>query len=108
VQELWWRDEDADHIRTRSHRYPGAFDIEPAWTLQAAADPHRIVRDPDPRSETGYARIIGYSTAAACVITVLADPEEGFGATAWKTRGADLRAYQRGKEDASDRNSGGT
>ncbi len=52
MRDLWWRDEDAEHIRTRSTRYPGALDIEPAWTLEAATDPHRVVRDPDPRSQT--------------------------------------------------------
>lgn len=36
VDELWWDDEDAEHIRTRSSRYPGANDIEPAWTVEAA------------------------------------------------------------------------
>jgi hypothetical protein len=33
VGELWWDEEDADHIRSRSIRYPGADDIEPGWTL---------------------------------------------------------------------------
>jgi len=46
--ELWWRDEDAEYIRHRSSRYPGATDLEPAWTLEAAADPRCIVLDPDP------------------------------------------------------------
>lgn len=60
LPELWWDDEDATYIRTRSARYPGATDLEPAWTLEAAVDPHRIVRAPDPRSHVGYTRIIGY------------------------------------------------
>ena len=58
VGELWWDEPDAAHIRTRSLRYPGAEDIEPAWTLQAAVDPHRLVRDPDPRSLAGYTRLM--------------------------------------------------
>jgi hypothetical protein len=29
TDELWWDDEDADHIRGRSDRYPGSADIEP-------------------------------------------------------------------------------
>ena len=28
--ELWWDQEDAQHIRTRSARYPGAYDLERA------------------------------------------------------------------------------
>jgi len=96
--ELWWDDEDADHIRTRSIRYPGADDIEPGWTVEVADDPHRVVRDPDPRSRAGYVRIIGMSPAAGFVLTVIVDPEDWSGVTAWKTRGADLHAYLDGKE----------
>jgi hypothetical protein len=39
VGRLWWADEDAEHIRRRSDRYPGAVDIEPGWTQEAADDP---------------------------------------------------------------------
>jgi hypothetical protein len=35
VDDLWWRDEDAEYIRHRSDRYPGATNIEPDWTLEA-------------------------------------------------------------------------
>ena len=94
--ELWWDDEDAEHIRHRSARYPGATDIQPDWTLEAAADGHRVVRDPDPRSTAAYFRIIGYSSSADFVITVIVDPEDWSGVTAWKTRGADLREYLEG------------
>jgi len=79
VNELWWDDEDSAHIRHRSTRYPSASDIEPAWTLEAAADPHRVVRDPDPRSRVGYTRIIGYSPGAGFVLTVIVDPEDSCG-----------------------------
>ena len=51
--DLWWDAEDAEHIRSRSTRYPHATDIEPEWTLQAAADPARVVRDPDPQEQGG-------------------------------------------------------
>lgn len=98
LDELWWDDEGAGHIRTRSIRYPGATDIEPGWTVEAAADSHRIVRDPDPKSRVGFIRIIGYSASAGYVLTVIVDPEDGSGVTAWKTRGADLREYIEGKE----------
>jgi hypothetical protein len=44
--------------------------IEPDWTVEAAADPWRIVRDPGPKSRTGAVRIIGYSPSAGFVVTV--------------------------------------
>lgn len=74
--ELWWDDEDAAHIRSRSARYPGAESIEPDWTLEAAADPHRVVSDPDPKSHRSYTRIVGYSSSAGFVLTVIVDPED--------------------------------
>jgi len=60
---LWWDGADAAHIRNRSVRYPGATDIEPGWTVQAAADPHRVVRDPDPRSQVATPRSSGIQRA---------------------------------------------
>lgn len=99
--ELWWDDEDAAHIRSRSTRYPEATDIEPAWTVEAAADPQRVVRDPDPRSRVGYTRVVGYSPGAGFVLTIIVDPEDFSGVTAWKTRGSDLRDYLQGKEAGS-------
>lgn len=97
--QLWWPDTQADHIRTRADRCPGAANIDPDWTLEAATDSHRIVRDPDPGSHTGAARIIGHSTAAGFVLTVIIDPVDGAGITAWKTSGADLRAYEGARDD---------
>lgn len=64
------------------------------WTLEAAADPRRIVRDPDPKSRTGAVRIIGYSSGAGFVITIIATGTTHAGATAWKSSGADLRDYE--------------
>lgn len=92
--EVWWEDEDADHIRRRSQRYPGATDIDPAETREAAADPYRIVREPDPKSHRGYIRLIGYSPTADAVLTVILRPSDYGGVTAWLTSGADLRAYR--------------
>jgi hypothetical protein len=94
TEELWWRDEDAEYIRHRSSRYPGATDLEPAWTLEAAADPRCIVLDPDPKSRTGAVRIIGYSASAGFVITIIATGGARAGVTAWKSSGADLRDYE--------------
>lgn len=72
--------------------------IEPEWTLEAAGDVHRVVRDPDPRSRAAYVRIIGYSPGADFVLTVIVDPDDWSGVTAWKTRGADLREYLEDRE----------
>jgi hypothetical protein len=94
VDDLWWRDADADYIRRRADRYPGATNIEPEWTLDAAADPWRIVRDPDPKSRSGAIRIIGYSPTAGFVITVIATGGAHAGVTAWKSSGTDLRDYE--------------
>jgi len=94
VEGLWWRDEDAAYIRSRSDRYPGATGIEPEWTLEAATDPRRIVRDPDPRSRKGAIRIVGYSPSAGFVITVIITRSDHAGATAWKTSGVDLHEYE--------------
>jgi len=94
TEDLWWREEDAGYIRTRGTRYPGATDLEPEWTLEAAADPRRIVLDPDPRSRSGAVRIVGYSASAGFVITVIATGGARAGVTAWKSSGADLRDYE--------------
>lgn len=94
VDNLWWRDVDAEYILRRADRYPGATNIKPEWTLEAAADSRRIVRDPDPKSRSGAIRIIGYSPSAGFVITVIATGSTHAGVTAWKSSGADLRDYE--------------
>ncbi|MGC5629341.1 hypothetical protein ACPYO6_13990 [Georgenia sp. Z1344] len=96
---LWWPEEQARYIRARGDRYPGALGIEPRWTLEAAGDPSAVVRDPDPASRMGAVRIIGYSRSAGFVVTVIVDPVDGAGITAWKTNGADLRSYEGGHDD---------
>ncbi|HEY0499906.1 MAG TPA: hypothetical protein VGD48_29445 [Kutzneria sp.] len=76
-------------------------DIDPAWTLEAAADPDRITRDPDPKSWAGDIRVIGYSATAGFVVTVMARSDTHAGITAWRTSGADLRTYLAGKEGSA-------
>ncbi len=46
-ERIEWDDDAAQHIRTRSQRYPDALDIEPEWTAEAVNDPDRIVDEPD-------------------------------------------------------------
>jgi hypothetical protein len=60
--------------------------------------PHRVIRDPDPKSRVGYTRIIGYSPSAGFILTVIVDSGDYSGVTAWKTRGVDFRDYIEGKE----------
>lgn len=96
-----WTQARAEHIATRSQRYPDSTDITVAWATEAAADPHARTNDPDPRSRTGAARIVGYSAAAGFVVTVIAARIEGelWGVTAWKTTGAERRTYQEAHDD---------
>lgn len=58
---------------------------QPIWTQEAAADPRRVVRNPDPKSRIGAIRVIGYSPAAGFVLTVIMDAFDQAGITAWKT-----------------------
>ncbi|WP_206442890.1 hypothetical protein [Candidatus Protofrankia californiensis] len=58
--------------------------------MEAAADPRRVVRNPDPRSQTGTIRLVGYPPSAGFVLTVIIDPVDKAGITAWKIRGPAL------------------
>jgi len=105
-ERIEWSDTAAQHIRTRSARYEGAVDIEPAWTSEVVADPDRLVDEPDPNSaHVNSARIVGYSPTAGVVLTVVALRDRRgvlHGASAWKTRGAALRQYAEGRSDDRD------
>ena len=91
---LWWDDENSKHIRCRSLRYPGATDIEPAWTLRQqpilTGSPVILTL----KSRLGHIRVVGHSPTAGFVITVIIDPADHSGVTAWRTSGAELRAYR--------------
>lgn len=93
--EVRWTKARAEHMATRSDRYPDATDIEVQWTQEAVADARAVISDPDPRSRTGAVRIVGYSPAAGFVITVITRRlDDGlWGVTAWKTGGAERREY---------------
>lgn len=95
-ERIEWSDERAEYICSRSHRYAGSRDIEPGWTQEAVNDPQRLWSEPDPRSWTRVARIVGYSPSAGFVLTVICvrDDDGGLhGANAWKTTGRDRRDY---------------
>jgi hypothetical protein len=103
VERIEWDDKASDHIQTRSARYTDAVDIDPGWTVEVVNDPDRLVDEPDPRSaHTNSVRIVGYSSTAWMVITVVALRDVHgvlHGASAWKTRGAPLRQYREGGSD---------
>ena len=54
---------------------------------------------PTPVSRFGAVRIIGFSSSAGFVLTVIVDAADGAGITTWTTSGADLRAYEGGSSD---------
>lgn len=100
--ELLWSDEDAQYIRSRSSRYPGAIDIDPEWTQEAADDEHCIELKPYPRSRVGAADDIGYSRSANQVLVVIAyaDLDGGVhGLNSWPASGRDLAIYRKLVED---------
>ncbi len=91
----------ADHIRTRSERYPGDFDVEPAWATEAVLDPSRLV---DVAGE-GSIVVLGFSEQADRVLKVWLVPKddmpssgEWWGASACAANDANVRDYYREKE----------
>jgi hypothetical protein len=105
IDSVEWTTEQAEHIRTRSSRYAGAFDIEPEWATEAALNPSRRF-GLDSGSKTGEGiRVVGRSQATGRVLTVILIPEEHppeggwLGVTAWVANGRDLREYELGKTD---------
>lgn len=57
-------------------------------------NPRGFVYDPNSKSRTHAIRLVDHSPSAGCVITVIIIPTDHAGVTAWKTSGADLRAYE--------------
>jgi hypothetical protein len=100
VDSVLWTAGQAEHVRTRSSRYPNAADLEPEWATEAAMDPKRRF-GLDPASKAGEGiRVVGRSATAARVLTVILIPDEHppagawLGVTAWVTTGRDLRDYE--------------
>lgn len=91
----------AEHIRMRSKRYPGDFDVEPAWATEAALDPGRLV---DIASE-GSIVVLGFSGEAGRVLKVWLVPKddmpssgEWWGASACAANDSNTKDYHREKE----------
>ena len=91
----------AEHIRTRSARQPGDFDVEPAWATEATLDPDRMV---DVASE-GSIVVLGFSEQAGRVLKVWLVPKEDlpasgewWGASACAAKDRNIRDYEEGKE----------
>ncbi|MDQ3988189.1 MAG: hypothetical protein M3291_03140 [Actinomycetota bacterium] len=103
AERIEWDSNAAGHIRTRSTRYADAVDLDPDWTIEVVNDPDRLVDEPDPRSaHANSVRIVGYSSTARMVITVVALRDaRGVlrGTSAGKTRGAPLRQYLEDRPD---------
>jgi hypothetical protein len=100
-ERLHWTDEDAEYIRTRSSRYPGALDTEPEWSQEAMDDPNLVAFEPDPKSRVGAARFIGESRSARTLVVVIAYRDLGgalHGVNAWPATGADRKVYEGGVE----------
>lgn len=92
-----WAGEDADYIRSRSTRYPGGVDIEPAWTLEVLADEHLIELSPYPSSRVRASGFIGWSPSAGRVLVVIAYRDldgDLHGMNAWPATGRDLAIYR--------------
>ncbi len=70
--ELWWADEDADYVRSRSERHRGALDLEPAWPQEVMADEYLVELSPYPASRVGASGFIGSSPSAGRVLVVIA------------------------------------
>lgn len=100
--ELFWSDEDAQYIRSRSSRYPGATDIEPEWTQETVDDEHCLELKPYPRSRVRATGYIGYSPSAKHVLVVIACTDldgDVHGMNSWPASGRDLATYRRMVED---------
>lgn len=101
IDEIDWQ-YGGEHIRARSRRRLGDFDIEPEWATEAATDENRKIAAPDPASKTGETiRVLGYSQAANRVLVVILRPKNlpeidgsWWGVTAWAANSTAIRRYQ--------------
>jgi len=94
---ITWSIDAAAYIRSRSARYPGAVDIDPAWTQEVLDDPDLVAFEPDPKSRVGGARFIGDAPTAGLLLVVIAYRDldgDLHGVNAWPASGHDRRIYE--------------
>jgi hypothetical protein len=96
----------ADYIRQQSLRKKQAneFDVEPEWATETALDPRGLVGDGG--SDSGETvKVVGYSSGAGRVLTVLLMPKDRppdgdwWGVNAWSANSTDERKYRRRERD---------
>ena len=98
---LYWTEEDASYIQTRSTRYQGALDLDPAWTVEVLADERLLVLSPYPASRVGALGLVGFSPSAGRVLVVIAYQDldgDLHGMNAWPATGRDLSTYLEGAD----------
>ncbi|MEX2375072.1 MAG: hypothetical protein WD942_05730 [Dehalococcoidia bacterium] len=84
-----------EHIRSRSWRAPGDFDVEPAWATEAVMDPFRLVR-----TTAGLSvEVVGFSNRCGRVLKVWIVPKDmeagaWWGASACQASRRDRREYE--------------
>ena len=84
----------SEYIVSRSSRYPGDADIEPAWANEAFVDDDALGDSPGPASKSGRSdRLVGYSRTARMVIVVVYLRDELIGVNAWKANETQTRRY---------------
>ena len=97
--ELLWAVDDRNYIQSRSQRYPGALDIDPAWTQEVLDDDDVVELSPYPSSRVGASGFVGWSPTAGKVLVVIAYLH---GMNAWPASGRDLAIYDEGTDDGKD------
>ena len=103
--QLWWADQDADYIRTRSIGYRDAVDIEPQWTQEVMADAQLVELSPYLSSRVGASGFIGWSASAGRVLVVIAHRDldnDLHGMNAWPASGRDLCTYNEAVNDGDE------
>jgi len=102
---LYWQTKMLPYIQSRSARYAGALDIEPAWTAEAMADERLVEVSPYPTSRVGATGFIGYSASAGKVLVVIAYRDldgDLHGMNAWPASGRDLATYLQEGDDGEE------
>ena len=103
--DLYWADDDAAYIRSRSTRYPGAIDIEPGWTLEVLADERLVELSPYPTSRVGASGFIGFSPSAGKLLVAIAYRDldgDLHGMNPWPASGRDLTTYLKEGDDGEE------